>query len=168
VGIGYRAQLQGKAIQLALVYSHPVIFPLPEGIGGDRQADGITLRGADKACSRDGRQAAPLASPIPTRGRHPLLRRVRAPQRSARRRAEMITRDAQPARQGPYRLRAICAARRRDRGGGVPEPRHIYAQLVDDDAGRTVLAADSRARRSSSSKRPATWHAGCMETHTVR
>jgi len=32
VGIGYRAQMQGKAIQFALGYSHPVIFPLPDGI----------------------------------------------------------------------------------------------------------------------------------------
>jgi large subunit ribosomal protein L6 len=50
VGIGYRAQMQGKAIQLALGYSHPVIFPLPDGISAeiDKQV-GITLRGADKA-----------------------------------------------------------------------------------------------------------------------
>ncbi|MBI2215924.1 MAG: 50S ribosomal protein L6 [Candidatus Rokubacteria bacterium] len=49
VGIGYRAQLQGKAIQLALGYSHPVVFPLPEGVTAevDRQT-AITLRGADK------------------------------------------------------------------------------------------------------------------------
>ena len=50
VGIGYRAQLQGKNLQLALGYSHPVIFPLPEGVQAevDRQVS-ITLRGADKA-----------------------------------------------------------------------------------------------------------------------
>lgn len=50
VGIGYRAQLQGRNIQLALGYSHPVIFPLPEGITAeiDKQV-AITLRGADKA-----------------------------------------------------------------------------------------------------------------------
>ena len=50
VGIGYRAQMQGKAIQLALGYSHPVIFPLPEGITAeiDKQT-AITLRGPDKA-----------------------------------------------------------------------------------------------------------------------
>src|SRR2546421_11841901 len=50
VGIGYRAQLQGRNIQLALGYSHPVIFPLPEGITAeiDKQT-AITLRGADKA-----------------------------------------------------------------------------------------------------------------------
>ena len=50
VGIGYRAQLQGRAIQLALGYSHPVIFPLPEGITAEIERQvAITLRGADKA-----------------------------------------------------------------------------------------------------------------------
>src|SRR5206468_4348554 len=50
VGIGYRAQMQGKSIQLALGYSHPVIFPLPDGITAeiDKQT-AITLRRADKA-----------------------------------------------------------------------------------------------------------------------
>jgi large subunit ribosomal protein L6 len=50
VGIGYRAQMQGKNIQLALGYSHPVVFPLPDGITAeiDKQV-AITLRGADKA-----------------------------------------------------------------------------------------------------------------------
>jgi len=50
VGIGYRAQMQGKAIQLALGYSHPVVFPLPEGISAEiERQTAITLRGADKA-----------------------------------------------------------------------------------------------------------------------
>src|SRR5262245_62822394 len=31
VGIGHRAQLAGKNLQLALGYSHPVIFSLPDG-----------------------------------------------------------------------------------------------------------------------------------------
>ena len=50
VGIGYRAQLTGKNLQLALGYSHPVIFPLPDGVQAEieRQVS-ITLRGADKA-----------------------------------------------------------------------------------------------------------------------
>jgi large subunit ribosomal protein L6 len=49
-GIGYRAQMQGKALQLALGYSHPIVFPLPEGVTAeiDRQV-AITLRGPDKA-----------------------------------------------------------------------------------------------------------------------
>ena len=71
VGIGYRAQMQGKAIQLALGYSHPVIFPLPEGITAeiDKQV-GITLRGADKALL--GETAAKLRSlrkPDPYKGK---------------------------------------------------------------------------------------------------
>jgi large subunit ribosomal protein L6 len=32
VGIGYRAEVSGKSIVLALGYSHPVEFPIPEGI----------------------------------------------------------------------------------------------------------------------------------------
>ena len=50
VGIGYRAQLQGRNLQLALGYSHPVIFPLPDGVQAEveRQVS-ITLKGADKA-----------------------------------------------------------------------------------------------------------------------
>ncbi len=31
-GVGYRAALQGKNLQIALGYSHDVIFPIPEGI----------------------------------------------------------------------------------------------------------------------------------------
>lgn len=71
VGIGYRAQLQGRAIQLALGFSHPVIFPLPDGITAeiDRQT-AITLRGADKALL--GQTAAKLRTlrkPDPYKGK---------------------------------------------------------------------------------------------------
>ncbi|HUP36392.1 MAG TPA: 50S ribosomal protein L6 [Candidatus Limnocylindria bacterium] len=71
VGIGYRCQIQGKALQLALGYSHPVVFPLPEGIQAevDRQVS-ITLRGADKALL--GQTAAKLRAlrkPDPYKGK---------------------------------------------------------------------------------------------------
>jgi large subunit ribosomal protein L6 len=32
VGVGYRASLQGKNLQIALGFSHDVIFPIPDGI----------------------------------------------------------------------------------------------------------------------------------------
>lgn len=32
IGVGYRAEIKGKELHLALGYSHPVIFPFPEGI----------------------------------------------------------------------------------------------------------------------------------------
>jgi len=71
VGIGYRAQLQGKNLQLALGYSHPVIYPLPDGVQAEveRQVS-ITLRGADKAVL--GQVAAELRSlrkPDPYKGK---------------------------------------------------------------------------------------------------
>jgi len=71
IGIGYRAQMQGKAIQLALGYSHPIVFPLPDGITAeiDKQTS-ITLRGADKALL--GQTAAKLRAlrkPDPYKGK---------------------------------------------------------------------------------------------------
>ncbi len=32
VGVGYRAEVKGKSLVLSLGYSHPVIFPIPEGV----------------------------------------------------------------------------------------------------------------------------------------
>lgn len=32
VGVGYRAQIQGKVLNLTLGFSHPVVFDIPEGI----------------------------------------------------------------------------------------------------------------------------------------
>jgi large subunit ribosomal protein L6 len=48
-GIGYRAQLSGRTVTFNLGYSHPIVFPLPEGIQAevDKQT-AITLRGVDK------------------------------------------------------------------------------------------------------------------------
>jgi len=71
VGIGYRAQLQGKNLQLALGFSHPVIFPLPEGITAeiDRQVS-ITLRGADKALlGQTAAEIRGLRKPDPYKGK---------------------------------------------------------------------------------------------------
>lgn len=71
VGIGYRAQMQGRNIQLALGYSHPVIFPLPEGVTADIDKQvSITLRGPDKAVL--GQTAAKLRAlrkPDPYKGK---------------------------------------------------------------------------------------------------
>jgi large subunit ribosomal protein L6 len=71
VGIGYRAQMQGKNIQLALGYSHPVIFALPDGITAEIEKQvSVTLRGADKALL--GQTAAKLRAlrkPDPYKGK---------------------------------------------------------------------------------------------------
>jgi len=49
-GVGYRAQLKGKEIHLALGYSHPIVYPVPEGIEVevDEKANRIVVKGADR------------------------------------------------------------------------------------------------------------------------
>jgi large subunit ribosomal protein L6 len=49
VGVGYRAELKGKIINFALGKSHPVEFPVPEGIqiAVDKQTH-LVISGADK------------------------------------------------------------------------------------------------------------------------
>lgn len=59
VGVGYKADVQGKKIVFALGYSHPIEFPLPDGIEAKAERDNakssinqyqttITLSGIDK------------------------------------------------------------------------------------------------------------------------
>lgn len=48
-GVGYRAQVQGSKLTMTLGFSHPVEFPLPQGISAGVEANTkITLKGADK------------------------------------------------------------------------------------------------------------------------
>jgi large subunit ribosomal protein L6 len=49
VGVGYRAQMQGKALNLALGFSHPVKFEAPEGVTLETPSQTeIVVRGFDK------------------------------------------------------------------------------------------------------------------------
>ncbi len=48
-GVGYRAQLRGKALNLQLGYSHPITYNLPEGVKAEMPSQTeIVLKGADK------------------------------------------------------------------------------------------------------------------------
>ena len=49
VGVGYRAEVKGKNVVLALGYSHPIEFPIPEGsqIAIEKQTH-MSVSGADK------------------------------------------------------------------------------------------------------------------------
>src|SRR3954470_6999093 len=48
-GVGYRAAVQGKNLQLALGYSHDVVFPIPEGIAiVTPKPTEIVITGTDK------------------------------------------------------------------------------------------------------------------------
>jgi large subunit ribosomal protein L6 len=72
VGVGYRAEVKGNAVQFALGYSHPVIYPIPEGIKIelDAKANRLTVSGADR--QQVGQVAAEIRSlrrPDPYKGK---------------------------------------------------------------------------------------------------
>ncbi|HET9679080.1 MAG TPA: 50S ribosomal protein L6 [Gammaproteobacteria bacterium] len=49
VGVGYRAQAQGKKLNLTLGFSHPVAFAVPEGITVETPSQTeVIVKGADK------------------------------------------------------------------------------------------------------------------------
>ncbi|HJW05406.1 MAG TPA: 50S ribosomal protein L6 [Rhodanobacter sp.] len=49
VGVGYRASMQGKSLNLSLGFSHPVVFDAPEGISIETPSQTeVLIKGADK------------------------------------------------------------------------------------------------------------------------
>lgn len=50
VGVGYKGEVRGREVHFALGYSHPVIYPIPDGIDIeiDARANRITVTGADR------------------------------------------------------------------------------------------------------------------------
>ena len=49
VGVGYRAQSKGKALNLTLGFSHPIDYPIPEGIKIETPSQTeVVIKGADK------------------------------------------------------------------------------------------------------------------------
>ena len=59
VGVGYRAQAQGKKLNLTLGFSHPVVYEVPEGITVETPSQTeIVIKGVDR--QRVGQVAAEL------------------------------------------------------------------------------------------------------------
>jgi len=71
VGVGYRAAMQGKDLNLTLGFSHPVVFKAPDGITIEVPAQTeIIIKGADK--QRVGEVAAKIRAfrkPEPYKGK---------------------------------------------------------------------------------------------------
>jgi large subunit ribosomal protein L6 len=71
VGVGYRAQVQGRNLNLTLGFSHPVVYAAPEGITIETPSQTeIVVKGADK--QRVGQAAAEIRAyrpPEPYKGK---------------------------------------------------------------------------------------------------
>jgi large subunit ribosomal protein L6 len=70
-GVGYRAQMQGKTLNLTLGFSHPVSYALPEGISIETPSQTeIVVKGSDR--QRVGQVAAEIRAfrpPEPYKGK---------------------------------------------------------------------------------------------------
>jgi len=71
IGVGYRAQAQGKKLNLTLGFSHPVVYDVPEGVEVETPSQTeILIKGADK--QKVGQAAAEIRSyrpPEPYKGK---------------------------------------------------------------------------------------------------
>jgi large subunit ribosomal protein L6 len=70
-GVGYRAAVQGKNLQLQLGFSHDVVYPIPEGVAiATPKPTEIVVTGSDK--QRVGQVAAEIRdfrAPEPYKGK---------------------------------------------------------------------------------------------------
>jgi large subunit ribosomal protein L6 len=71
VGVGYRAQAQGSKLNLTLGFSHPIAYPLPEGVKAETPTQTeIVIKGVDR--QKVGQVAAEIRaykSPEPYKGK---------------------------------------------------------------------------------------------------
>ncbi len=69
-GVGYRATQKGKDIELALGFSHPVLFSAPEGIDLKVEKNIITVSGISKdAVGKAAAEIRALKKPEPYKGK---------------------------------------------------------------------------------------------------
>lgn len=71
VGIGYKAQVAGRTLQMSLGYSHPAEYPIPEGIEikVDKQTR-LSIQGADRqAVGQVAAEIRGLRPPEPYKGK---------------------------------------------------------------------------------------------------
>ena len=145
VGVGYRAAVQGKKLNLTLGFSHPVEFPIPDG-HHDRNAEPERdhREGHGPAAGRPGGgRVAPLPSAGAVQGQgRQVLERANRDQGSEEEVAMAI--DKKQKRQRRARrtrvrisllgVHRLCVHR---------TPQHIYAQIIAPEGNRVVASAST-------------------------
>ena len=153
-GVGYRAQLRGRDLELALGYSHPVSVKAPDGIEFEvpQPTRIVVTRRLQAAGRRDGRaSSASSASPSPTRARGSATRASTSPGRSVSEhdRADQA-RSARLKRRRRVRAKVRGTARAPADLGVPLQPRHLRPadrRRRRAHAGRGQLDRGRAARR---------------------
>ena len=69
-GVGYKVTVVGNKVNLNLGFSHPIEFPLPDGISALAEGNSLTISGADKqAVGEVSAQIRKLRKPEPYKGK---------------------------------------------------------------------------------------------------
>jgi len=99
-GTGFRAAVQGKNLELSLGFSHPVVYPVPEGIKITcERPTAIKVEGVTSGWSaRWRRRSVRSVRPSPTRARACATPTSRSAARKARRNEHVAGSAAAPAR----------------------------------------------------------------------
>ena len=146
-GVGYRAQLKGTDLELAVGYSHTVTITPRDGITFEVPIPTqIIVKGTDKQVGRpDRRRDSQGAAAGALQGQgHPLPRRAGSEKGREARMSTLTTREARLRRHRRVRGK-VAGTAERPRLAVFRSNRGIFAQLIDD--GRR---ARSRPRAGSS------------------
>lgn len=69
-GVGFKSEVKGKDLALALGFSHPVSVPIPEGLTVTAEKNNITISGIDKeAVGQFAAKVRSLKKPEPYKGK---------------------------------------------------------------------------------------------------
>ena len=69
-GVGYRAEVAGDVVNMALGYSHPIVFKLPKGITAKVDKNRLTLSGSDRdVLGQTAAKVRELRPPEPYKGK---------------------------------------------------------------------------------------------------
>ena len=128
-GVGYRAAMQGKTLNLSLGYSHPVLYEAKEGVTIEVPAPNkIIVKGANK--EDVGATAAKI-------------REYRQPEPYKGKGIKKIDTKAARVRRHARVRKNISGTAERPRLNVFRSAKHIYAQVIDDVKGVTLVSASS-------------------------
>jgi large subunit ribosomal protein L6 len=69
-GVGYKVAVNGSKVNMSLGYSHPIEFPLPDGITAEVEKNFLTISGSDKhLVGETAAQIRKLRKPEPYKGK---------------------------------------------------------------------------------------------------